>query len=169
MRTAFPGEMEAVGALRVEAYRAAGLLAESYAPTLRALGTDGHGIVVVAAEDGADAKLLGTVMLEPWHDHSEVARSPHEAEVRALAVAPWAQGLGVGRALMGEVISRATARGARRLLLSTQPAMTAAQGLYRSLGFTRRPELDWAPVPGITLLAFALPLADRDLPPPVPK
>lgn len=169
MRTAFPGEMEAVGALRVEAYRAGGLLAESYAPTLRALGTDGHGIVVVAAEDGADAKLLGTVMLEPWHDHSEVARLPQEAEVRALAVAPWAQGLGVGRALMGEVISRATARGARRLLLSTQPAMTAAQALYRSLGFTRRPELDWAPVPGITLLAFALPLADRDLPPPVPK
>jgi ribosomal protein S18 acetylase RimI-like enzyme len=166
VREALPGEMGAVGALRVEAYRAGGLLAESYAPTLRALGNDGHGTVLVAAEDGADAKLLGTVMLEPWHDHSEVARSPQEAEVRALAVAPRAQGLGVGRALMGEVISRATARGARRLLLSTQPAMTAAQGLYRSLGFRRLPELDWAPVPGITLIAFGLPLAGRDLPPP---
>lgn len=165
MRDVFPGEMEAVGALRVEAYRAGGLLTESYAPTLRSLGDGGRGTVLVAAEDGADAKLLGTVMLEPWHADSEVARSPQEAEVRALAVAPWAQGLGVGRALMGEVISRASAGGARRLLLSTQPAMTAAQALYRSLGFTRLPELDWTPVPGMTLLAFGLPLADRDLPP----
>lgn len=165
MRNALPGEMEMVGALRVEAYRAGGLLAESYAPALRAIGNDGHGIVLVAAEDGAEAKLLGTVMLEPWHGRNEVARSPQEAEVRALAVAPRAQGLGVGRALMGEVISRATARGTRRLLLSTQPAMTAAQALYRSLGFTRLPELDWTPVPGITLLAFGLPLDGGDLPP----
>jgi ribosomal protein S18 acetylase RimI-like enzyme len=157
--------MEAVGALRVEAYRAGGLLAASYAPTLRGLGADGHGTVLVAAGDGADAKLLGTAMLEPWHDHSEVARSPQEAEVRALAVAPWAQGLGVGRALMLAIMDEAAATGATRLLLLTQPAMTAAQALYRSLGFTRLPGLDWTPVPGITLLAFGLPLAGQDLPP----
>lgn len=56
------------------------------------------------------------------------------------------------------VIDEAAAAGARRLVLSTQPAMKNAQYLYRSLGFARTPELDWAPVPGLTLLGFAMPL-----------
>jgi ribosomal protein S18 acetylase RimI-like enzyme len=95
-------------------------------------------------------------MLDPWHDGSEVARDPREAEVRALAVAPQAQGQGVGRALMLAVIDRTRAAGTRRLLLSTQPTMKAAQALYLSLGFTRLPDLDWSPVPEATLLAFGL-------------
>ena len=158
VRVALPEEMKAVGALRIEAYQALGLLNASYAPTLRSLGTDGHGTVLVAAEGDAAGELLGTVMLEPWHADSEVASSPGEAEVRAFAVAPRAQGRGVGRALMREAISRAADDGARRLLLSTQPAMTAAQALYGSLGFARLPELDWSPIAGLTLLAFGLPL-----------
>jgi len=166
LREALAGEMSAVGALRVGAYKAQRLLDANppYAATLSALGTDGHGIVLVAAEDGAAddgavaGGLLGTVMLEPWHDGSEVARDQQDAEVRALAVAPQAQGRGVGRALMLAVIDRARAAGARRLLLSTQPTMEAAQALYLSLGFARLPELDWSPAPGLTLLAFGLPL-----------
>jgi len=43
-----------------------------------------------------------------------------------------------------------------RLLLSAQPAMTAAQHLYRMAGFTRLPELDWRPAPGLSLLVFGL-------------
>jgi hypothetical protein len=34
--------------------------------------------------------------------------------------------------------------------------MTAAQHLYRLAGFTRLPELDWSPAPGLSLLAFGL-------------
>ena len=55
-------------------------------------------------------------------------------------------------------------------LLSAQPAMTAAQHLYRLAGFTRLPELDWRPAPGLSLLAFGLVLpleaasADRQRP-----
>lgn len=155
--------MAAVGALRVAAYQAQDFLAADspYAGTLRALGGDGHGTVLVATGDDSDASgegLLGTVMLEPWHEGSEVARSPEDAEVRALAVAPSAQGQGVGRALMLAVIDRAAADGARRLLLSTQPGMRAAQALYTALGFARLPDLDWAPVPGMTLLTFGRPL-----------
>jgi ribosomal protein S18 acetylase RimI-like enzyme len=162
------GEAGTVGDLRVGAYQAQDHLSASpgYAYTLRTLGLDGHGTILVAAdgpgstEKLADTeKLLGTVMFEPWHADSEVARSPDEAEVRALAVAPWAQGRGVGRTLMRAVIDEAAARGAARLLLSTQPEMKAAQHLYRSLGFARTPELDWTPVPGVTLLGFSLPLA----------
>jgi ribosomal protein S18 acetylase RimI-like enzyme len=181
VRVARPGEVEEIGDLRVGAYQAEGLLNEQYAGTLRALGQDGHGTVFVAvddnsadttADDSADTtadgsaagsransgKLLGTVMLEPWHAGSEVARSADEAEVRALAVAPWAQGRGTGRALMRAVIGAAAASGARRLLLSTQTGMTTAQRLYRSLGFQRAPELDWQPVPEVPLLGFILPL-----------
>lgn len=157
IREALAGEMSAVGALRVGAYQAQGLLALNppYAATLAALGSDGHGTVLIAA-DGAE--LVGTVMLEPWHHGSEVARGPHEAEVRALAVAPAAQGQGTGRALIGAVIDRAAAAGVTSLLLSTQPEMRAARALYASVGFARQPELDWSPVPGLALLAFALPL-----------
>jgi ribosomal protein S18 acetylase RimI-like enzyme len=170
VREVLPGEGEAVGALRVEAYKSGDFLASGsgYAETLRELGFDGHGTVFVATEDGADEnragegiKLLGTVMLDPWHPGSEVSRSAADIEVRAFAVAPWAQGRGVGRALMRAVIDAAAARGARRLLLSTQPKMAAAQHLYRSLGFVRMPELDWAPVPEVPLLGFGLPLEGR--------
>jgi ribosomal protein S18 acetylase RimI-like enzyme len=165
VRTALAGEREAVGALRVSAYESGGFLdhATGYVDTLRVLGFGGHGTVLVAVDEGEgekDGKLVGTVMFEPWHPGSEVARSREEAEVRALAVAPWAQGRGVARALMSAVIDMAPSRGARRLLLSTQPDMEAAQHLYRSLGFTRNPDLDWSPIPDFTLLSFCLPLAD---------
>jgi ribosomal protein S18 acetylase RimI-like enzyme len=153
--------MRAVGALRVGAYEEQRLLDFNppYAGTLAVLGMDGRGIVLVATEDSGNAgadRLLGTVMVDPWHDGSEVVRDPREAEVRALAVAPQAQGRGVGRALMLAAIDRARESGARRLLLSTQPAMKAAQALYLSLGFARLPELDWSPVPGLTLLTLGL-------------
>ena len=169
VREVLHGEMNAVGALRVEAYKAQDLLAvhPDYEDTLHDLGADGHGTVFVAVEDGAQdtaeagsGQLLGTVMLESWHPDSEVARGSDEAEVRALAVAPQVQRRGVGRALMQAVIEEATARGVRRLVLSTQPTMTGAHRLYQALGFIRDPERDWSPVPGYTLLAFALPLAD---------
>jgi len=159
VREALAEEMGAVGSLRVEAYRAEDFLAANspYAATLRSLGCDGHGTVLVAI-DSVTGELQGTVMLQPWHDGSEVARGPEESEVRALAVAPNAQGQGVGRALMLAVMNEAAASGAKRLLLSTQSGMTAAQALYASLGFTRLPELDWTPVSGVTLLSFGFPL-----------
>lgn len=157
VRDAHPGEMTTVGDLRVAAYQAEGLLDAhpAYARTLRALGADGHGEVLVATEDD---RLLGTAMLDPFHPGSELATGPHEAEMRALAVSPEAQGRGVGATLIRAVLGRAATRGATSLLLSTQPAMRTAQRLYLAQGFTRLPARDWAPVPGFTLLAFGRPL-----------
>ncbi|GAA4126684.1 GNAT family N-acetyltransferase [Actinomadura keratinilytica] len=162
VREVRPGEMGAVGELRVEAYQAQDLLAvkPDYADTLRVLGADGPGKVLVAVEDGRTAPILGTVMLERWHADSEVARGEDEAEIRALAVAPQAQGRGVGRALVRAAIDQAAAWGIRQLLLSTQPAMTAAQRLYRAEGFVRLPDRDWMPGPGLTLMVFGRLLAD---------
>jgi ribosomal protein S18 acetylase RimI-like enzyme len=155
--------MTEVGELRVAAYQAEHLLDPNppYADTLRALGTesvsDGPGTEVLVAVD--DGRILGTVMLEPWHPGSEVARGPHEAEMRALAVAPAARGRGVGATLVQAVLDRAAARGAGWMVLSTQPAMATAQRLYQAQGFTRMPDRDWAPVPGFTLLAYGRALA----------
>jgi hypothetical protein len=36
--------------------------------------------------------------------------------------------------------------------------MTAAHRIYERLGFTRIPERDWSPVPGVDLLAYRLDL-----------
>ncbi|HWG02192.1 MAG TPA: GNAT family N-acetyltransferase [Trebonia sp.] len=159
VREALPGEAAAVGALRVEAYDSQHLLAANsgYADTLRRHGFDGHGTVFAAVDD--DGKLLGTVMLDPWNPESEVARGADETEVRMLAVAPAAQGQGVGRALMLAVIDAATVSGARTLLLSTRPVMKAAQHIYQSMGFIRSPELDWSPLPDVPLIGYRLPLA----------
>lgn len=163
VREALPGEAETVGALRVEAYDFQQLLTGNpgYADSLRSLGFDGQGTVLVAVDD-ADGKVLGTVMLDPWSPGSEVARRADETEVRMLAVAPWAQGQGVGRALMLAVIDAAAASGARRLLLSTRPVMKTAQHIYQSLGFTRSPGLDWSPLPEVRLLGYELPLTAPD-------
>ncbi|WP_017599899.1 GNAT family N-acetyltransferase [Nocardiopsis lucentensis] len=151
--------MTAVSDLRVTAYLADGLLEASpaYAETLRLLGADGTGEVLVAV-DGE--RLLGTIMYEPWSPDSEVARSADEAEIRAFAVAPQARGLGVGRALVNALVERARQEGVVRIVLSLPPLpqMRAAQFVYRARGFTRVPERDWTPVPGVDLQVYALAL-----------
>ena len=53
---------------------------------------------------------------------------------------------------------RARRLGARVLWLSTEPEMHAAHQLYQRLGFTRTPEHDWTPLPGVLLLTYTLPL-----------
>jgi ribosomal protein S18 acetylase RimI-like enzyme len=152
VRDARPEDFAAIGDLRVAAYRADGFLSgeSRYAPTLHALGADGTGDVL-AAVDGD--RILGTVMLLPW-PHGNLVRTPDEAEIRALAVAQDARGMGIGRALVAAVTHRALQRGVRQLLLLTHPEMLAAQHLYAEAGFCRLPDRDTQPGSGPTLLAF---------------
>jgi ribosomal protein S18 acetylase RimI-like enzyme len=159
VRRMLPDEMTAVSDLREIAYRADGLLDASpaYADALRLLGSDGEGEVLVAVEGD---QLLGTIMFESWSPRSEIARGADEAEIRAFAVGPQARGRGVGRALVNAVVDRARQEGVSRLLLSTQPAMVSAQYVYRARGFTRVPDRDWSPLPGVDLLAYELVLKD---------
>lgn len=155
VRDAEPAEFAAIGDLRVAAYQADGFLSDAsgYGATLRTLGTDGTGQILTAVADG---RLLGTVMLQLPPHAGQVVRGPDEAEVRALAVAPEAQGRGVGRALLRAVTERAARSGVRHLVLSTQSSMDAARHLYAAAGFGRLPDRDWSPVPGFTLLAYGL-------------
>ena len=157
IRDARPDEFDEVGDVRLAAYVADGFLSpqSTYAPMLRALGADGHSLVLVAVRDG---RILGTVMLQGGPAPGETVAGPGEAEIRALAVVPEVRGSGLGRALLTSVMDRAAADGVRRLVLLTQPDMKAAHHLYETAGFTRLPERDWSPEPGLTLLAYALDL-----------
>jgi ribosomal protein S18 acetylase RimI-like enzyme len=183
IRDARPEEYRAVGDLRVTAYQAVGTLSEgsAYAETLRALGfggdcvvlvavdqaEGGDGVVLVAAEEAGNG-ILGTITLEPFGLASELARDETEADIRAFGVAPEAQGRGVGRKLLLAAIESAERRGLCRLRLCTQPAMEVAQRLYETTGFSRTPDLDFEPVPGIILRAYELALPARITQKPTP-
>jgi [ribosomal protein S18]-alanine N-acetyltransferase len=79
--------------------------------------------VVLADTDG----LLGYAGL----DHGgEVA------DVMTIAVAPGAQGRGLGRVLLSELEQRAAARGADHVMLEVRADNLAALGLYERSGFT---------------------------------
>lgn len=153
--------MDDVGDIRLAAYRAGGFISEDsgYALTLRALGADGSGHVLVAVNgadrpDGRDESIIGTVMLQTWPQAGEVVTGPHEAEIRALAVSPDVQGRGVGRELLHQVMERAAGLGIARLVLCTERAMRPAHHLYEQAGFSRLPDRDWSPAPGVTLLVY---------------
>ncbi len=158
IRAAEVADFAALGEVRVVAYLAGGHMSDDsdYAPRLRSLGADGAGDVLVAVDPAAGA-IVGTVMLQQWPTAGPLVTSPDEGEIRALAVAPAAQGRGIGSALLAAIIERAKERGVRHLLLFTQPDMVAAQHMYEKAGFSRRPERDWQR-PELVLLAYGQPL-----------
>ena len=160
VRPAKQDEYAAVGDLAVEAYLADGLVRHEYLPTLRDAAARAAAGELLVAVDAVTGDLLGTASLfttAAGPDWAEGA-SPDDAVLRMLAVSPEARRRGVARALTLECIRRAHEMGLRRLILSTAPAMTAAHALYEQLGFRREPAADWEPVPGLTLLAYWLPL-----------
>jgi ribosomal protein S18 acetylase RimI-like enzyme len=157
IRDAKPDELSEIGAIRVAAYRADGFMSagSEYEPTLRGLGGDGAGHVLVAAAD--DGTLVGTIMLQTWPDAAgQLVTGPGDAEIRALAVLPEARRAGVGRALLTALMERAQREEVRHLLLFTQPDMVVAHRMYEQAGFVRLPERDWSPHPGTGLLAYGL-------------
>jgi GNAT superfamily N-acetyltransferase len=149
----------------VVAYRTLGLLPEGsgYAETLREFGFADDCVVLVAVGE-AGSGILGTITLEPFGPANELAQDETEADVRAFAVAPQAQGQGVGRKLLLALIACAGKRGVCRLRLCTRSAMKAAQHLYTGTGFSRTPDLDFEPVPGIPLRAYELALPPSPFP-----
>jgi ribosomal protein S18 acetylase RimI-like enzyme len=161
--------MAEVGDIRIEAYVSDGFLSadSGYAPTLRGLGADGNGEVLVAtvphrgqrdpgsARDEAE-RIVGTIMLQPWPHAGEVVTGPDEAEIRALAVRPEAQGQGIGRTLLRHLMRRASELKVRHLVLCTEPTMRVAHRMYEQEGFVRLPERDWSPAPGTTLLVYGM-------------
>src|SRR5690348_2211263 len=111
IRRAAAAEMDEVGDIRIAAYVRGGYLSEDsgYVPTLRGLGAHRDGEVFVAVVPSGDderpaERIVGTIMLQPWPHAGEVVTEPDEAEIRALAVRPEAQGQGVGKQLLAHVL-----------------------------------------------------------------
>jgi putative acetyltransferase len=87
-----------------------------------------RGAMLLARQAGGD-DLLGCVALRPVPDR------PYLCEMKRLYVRPWQRGSGLGRTLALAVMAEACRLGYRRICLDTLPGMTAAQTLYRALGF----------------------------------
>jgi GNAT superfamily N-acetyltransferase len=124
------------------------------------LGDVGTAAQIVAEEESG--ALVGTVLLFPagavMPNPGGTAIPLEWPEVRLLAVAPAARGKGVARRLMEECIQRARAAGSSALTLHTADIMAVAMRLYERMGFTRAPELDIRPAPGILAKGYRLPL-----------
>lgn len=156
IRRARPEEYPAVGELTAAAYVAGGHLppGHRYVDQLRAAERRAAEAVLLVAVDGD--RLLGTVTYcphgSPWR---ELGRED-EGEFRTLAVAPDAQGSGVGAALVRACVDRSRGEGDRGMVLCSLPDQASAHRIYARLGFVRDPGRDWSPEPGTTLMAFAL-------------
>lgn len=154
---AVPGDFGRIAELTAGVYRDDGYADERYLVELRNVaGRAGRAELLVART--ADGGLVGSVALVLDGEFGEVLRSGDEAGFRMLVVDRAARGAGVGELLVRTCLDRARAAGRRRIVISTDPRMTAAHRLYERLGFTRLPERDWSPMEGIDLLVYALDL-----------
>ncbi len=77
-------------------------------------------------------------------------------EMKRLYVRPQFRGHNLGKLLAGRLIADAKKTGYRQMLLDTLPSMTAAQALYRALGFREIPSYRFNPVEGTRYLCLDL-------------
>jgi ribosomal protein S18 acetylase RimI-like enzyme len=157
IREARPEEYEAAGELCVLAYGALGDSDLGYFEELRDVATRADVVPVLVAVQ-SDGTLLGTVTYVPGPGPYAESDDPHDAAFRMLAVAPWAQGRGVGRALVDECIRRARADQRRGIKILTRPVMRVAHRMYESIGFVRDLEGDVEFEPGEWLWGYKLAL-----------
>jgi len=153
LRPARPDEIETVGAITLAAYEEfIDGPEEGYRDELADASGRFHDAELWVAVD--DGEVVGTVAYcPPGSRWRELAR-PEEGEFRMLAVDPGARGRGVGLALADLCERRAREDGATGMVLSSLPAMASAHRVYGRLGYTRAPDRDWDPVPGVHLVAF---------------
>ena len=164
IRDARPSDRDAIRDVTLAAYHeyATQMPAhwESYRQNILTTLADIKPAEQLVAEQGGG--IVGNVLLYParsigsTRDGVPVRRL--WPEVRLLAVAPAARGRGIGTALMQECVRRARQSGAGVLTLHTTELMQAAMRVYERMGFVRAPELDFHPVPGLTIKGYRLDL-----------
>jgi ribosomal protein S18 acetylase RimI-like enzyme len=150
-------DFDRIAELTVGAYTAEDLAPGGYLTELADVAGRAPRAELLVARD-ATGRVVGSVALVLSGDFGEVTESDDEAAFRMLAVDGGVRGRGIGEALVRTCLQRARAAGKRRMVLSTAARMTAAHRLYERLGFSRLPERDWTPVPGIELRVYALDL-----------
>jgi ribosomal protein S18 acetylase RimI-like enzyme len=156
IRPATEADLPAVGSVTVEAYRAEGFVGDhdDYATLLADAASRFRDAELLVAQDESGTVLGSVTVVRPGTPYAEVSR-PGELEFRMLAVTAAARGRGVGETLVRAVIDKARETGATHVVLSSSEKMLAAHRLYERLGFTRLPERDWSPLPGVDLRAYA--------------
>ena len=97
------------------------------AESLQMIVTNPTGALFVAE---ADEHIVGTLTLA-WYD----LVSGRKAWIEDVVVDAAARGLGVGEALVRAALQHAAEIGATKVMLTSNPARTAAQALYRKIGF----------------------------------
>ena len=161
VRRATAADLPGAGSVAVRAYLDGSDLSHTdpYLDVLRDAGARNEQAVVlvaVEADEKGREQVLGTVTWCPPGSTLREVGADDEGEVRMLAVDPRAQGHGIGRLLVAEVVSLARAAGLSAVVLSTADWMTTAHRLYRSMGFQHLPERDWSPREDIALQVFRL-------------
>ncbi|MGH8901270.1 MAG: GNAT family N-acetyltransferase [Egibacteraceae bacterium] len=154
VRPVRPTEYDRLGAVTVAAYLAVlgPQLSPRYRRALSDVATRAAHAQILVVVDGSD--LVGGVAYLDRPSRLTKFAGPGEAELRFLAVAPWASGRGAGRALVDACLDQASATGKTLLGLFTFPRMAAARALYLRLGFRRAPYRDWHVRPGLYLLSY---------------
>jgi GNAT superfamily N-acetyltransferase len=171
VRSLRTGEAATVGQFTLEAYDRYGSIQGTYrdhlGDPLRRLA---RATAVLVAE--LEGEVAGTVTYvrpeDPeWEGRPERAG---DAGFRILAVAPWAEGHGVARALIESCVDRARQAGCYRLVVTSMDWMTRAHRLYERLGFVHRADLDVRFPSGIghTFVYDLRPGAERRFAPPGP-
>ena len=155
-------ELDAVGRLTFDVYVGGGFINPdaAYVHELTDTARRAHDAEVwVAVMDG---EVLGSVTFCPVGSlYREIGRND-EGEFRMLVVSPAARGRGIGQALVELCLTRAREMGYAGIRMSTMDLMSSAHRVYERLGFTRAPQDDWSPVPGVNLLAYSASLVPPD-------
>jgi ribosomal protein S18 acetylase RimI-like enzyme len=149
-----PEDFRRIAQLTVDVYVGGGLASADYAVQLADVAGRAELSQLLVARDGA-GRVVGSVALVLDGYFGNIIESDDEAAFRMLVVDPAAQGRGIGELLVTTCLDRARAAGKRRMVLSTDRLMTTAHRLYQRLGFTRMPERDWSPAPGVQLMVYA--------------
>jgi ribosomal protein S18 acetylase RimI-like enzyme len=161
VRPAAPADYEAIAELTVAAYGADGQLEgdHDYDTHLRDVAPRAREGQLLVAVDAAGLVLGSVAYVLPGSEYAEIARDG-EAEFRMLAVAPAAQGRGVGELLARACVARAEEQGCHAVVICVRDIAAAARRMYDRIGFSRMPERDWSPYPNVSLLALRLDLSD---------
>lgn len=166
VRNAKPSEFEEIGKLMVQVYsQLDGFPKESEQPnyykTLANIGTfttnPGTELLVAVAADG---KIAGGVVyfndMKHYGSGGTATQEKDAAGFRLLAISPAARGMGLGKLLTNECISKAKDQKLSQLIIHTTKAMQTAWKMYEGLGFKRSEDLDFMqgelPVFGFRLL-----------------
>jgi ribosomal protein S18 acetylase RimI-like enzyme len=163
IRTIRDDEADALRRITLDVYIGEfGSLPDDYVAELSDVGGRAQEAHVLVAVDEQGVVLGGITYVARPGPLASIDR-PDQAELRMLAVAPEAQGRGVGTALVQACIDQARADGKAEVTLHTAASMLAAQRLYERARFRRRPDrdvvVDGGPGDdGIQLLGYALDL-----------